>query len=66
MKCDDAKLQISKLQVLQIVKAAKTEPGSFGHAAVDLINRIQQIATALKQAGMVKATPPQGDASKAG
>jgi len=29
-------------------------------AAVDLINRIQQIAAALKQAGMVKATPPRG------
>jgi hypothetical protein len=33
-------------------------------AAVDLINRMQQIAAALTQAGLVKATPRQGEAPK--
>jgi hypothetical protein len=31
-------------------------------AAIDLINRMQQIAAALTQAGVVKATPRPGDA----
>ena len=35
-------------------------------AAVDLINRMQQIAAALTQAGMVKAAPRPGDVPKAG
>jgi hypothetical protein len=36
-------------------------------AAVDLINRMQQIATALTQAGLLKTTPPPGvEAAKAG
>ena len=37
-------------------------------AAVDLINRMQQIANALTQAGVVKATPRTGaaEAPKAG
>ncbi len=35
-------------------------------AAVDLINRMQQIAAALTQAGTVKAAPRRGDAPKAG
>jgi hypothetical protein len=35
-------------------------------AAVDLINRMQQIAAALTQAGVVKATPRADDAPKAG
>jgi hypothetical protein len=35
-------------------------------AAVDLINRMQQIAAALAQAGVVKATPRADDAPKAG
>jgi hypothetical protein len=36
-------------------------------AAVDLINRMQQIAAALTQAGVVKATPrPGAEAAKAG
>jgi hypothetical protein len=34
-------------------------------AAVDLINRMQQIAAALAQAGVVKAAPRQGEAPKA-
>ena len=34
-------------------------------AAVDLINRMQQIATALTQAGVVKATPPRPAAGEA-
>ena len=35
------------------------------NAAVDLINRMQQIATALTQAGVVKSTPPRpGEPSK--
>ena len=34
-------------------------------AAVDLINRMQQIAAALTQAGVVKNTPRPGDAPKA-
>ncbi len=34
-------------------------------AAVDLINRMQQIAAALTQAGMVKAAPRPGDVPKA-
>jgi hypothetical protein len=33
-------------------------------AAVDLINRMQQIAHALTQAGVVKATPPRPEGSK--
>jgi hypothetical protein len=33
-------------------------------AAVDLINRMQQIASALTQAGVVKPTPPRPDAPK--
>jgi hypothetical protein len=33
---------------------------------IDLINRMQQIATALTQAGMVKAAPRPGDIPKAG
>ena len=35
-------------------------------AAVDLINRMQQIAAALTQAGIVKAAPPPGGTPKAG
>jgi hypothetical protein len=35
-------------------------------AAVDLINRMQQIAAALTQAGIVKAAPPPGATPKAG
>jgi len=35
-------------------------------AAVDLINRMQQIATALTQAGVVKAAQQPGDVPKAG
>jgi len=35
-------------------------------AAVDLINRMQRIAAALTQAGMVKAAPRPGDVPKAG
>jgi hypothetical protein len=35
-------------------------------AAVDLINRMQQIAAALTQAGMVKAAPRPGGMPKAG
>jgi hypothetical protein len=35
-------------------------------AAVDLINRMQQIATALTQAGLVKAAPRPGEAPQAG
>ena len=35
-------------------------------AAVDLINRMQQIATALTQAGVVKAAQRPGDVPKAG
>lgn len=35
-------------------------------AAVDLINRMQQIATALTQAGIVKAAPRPGPTSEAG
>jgi hypothetical protein len=35
-------------------------------AAVDLINRMQQIAAALTQAGVVKAAPRAADAPKAG
>jgi hypothetical protein len=34
-------------------------------AAVDLINRMQQIAAALAQAGVVKTTPRPGEAPKA-
>jgi hypothetical protein len=34
-------------------------------AAVDLINRMQQIAAALTQAGVVKTSPRPGDAPKA-
>jgi hypothetical protein len=34
-------------------------------AAVDLINRMQQIAAALTQAGVVKATPRPGELPKA-
>jgi hypothetical protein len=33
-------------------------------AAVDLINRMQQIATALAQAGVVKAAPRSGETAK--
>jgi len=35
-------------------------------AAVDLINRMQQIATALTQAGVVRSAPRPGEAPKAG
>ncbi len=35
-------------------------------AAVDLINRMQQVAAALTQAGIVKAAPPPGGTPKAG
>jgi hypothetical protein len=35
-------------------------------AAVDLINRMQQIAAALTQAGVVKATPRSSDPAKLG
>jgi hypothetical protein len=36
-------------------------------AAIDLINRMQQIATALTQAGVVKSTPSRpGEPAKAG
>ncbi len=35
-------------------------------AAVDLINRMQQIATALTQAGVVRAASSPSDASRAG
>jgi hypothetical protein len=35
-------------------------------AAIDLINRMQQIAAALAQAGKVKAAPRKADAPKAG
>jgi hypothetical protein len=35
-------------------------------AAIDLINRMQQIATALAQAGVVKAAPRPGEAPKPG
>ncbi len=35
-------------------------------AAVDLINRMQHIAAALTQAGVVKAAPRPGEAPKAG
>jgi hypothetical protein len=35
-------------------------------AAVELINRMQQIATALTQAGVVKSTPRPGETPKAG
>jgi hypothetical protein len=35
-------------------------------AAVDLINRMQQIAAALTQAGVVKAAARSGDGPKAG
>jgi hypothetical protein len=35
-------------------------------AAIDLINRMQQIAAALAQAGKVKAAPRKADAAKAG
>jgi hypothetical protein len=35
-------------------------------AAVDLINRMQQIAATLAQAGKVKAAPRKADAAKAG
>jgi hypothetical protein len=35
-------------------------------AAVDLINRMQQVGAALTQAGVTKATPRPGEAAKAG
>jgi len=35
-------------------------------AAIDLINRMQQVGAALQQAGMLKATPPKPPAMAAG